>query len=79
MKPILSEFTKEYISQKVGISSDELINMSSCDIDREIEKDIHGRKLELKLVKGIITRGNIFIYLGRLISTRIIDKRLSKI
>ncbi|GAH21973.1 unnamed protein product [marine sediment metagenome] len=79
MKLILNEFTKDYISQKVGITSDNLINMSSCDIDREIEKDMHGKKLKLKLTKGMIPRGNIFIFLGRLVPTWVIDKKLAKI
>jgi len=75
----LNNKSKTYISNKVGIPYDDLINMNSCDVDREIEKKMHGKKLKHRPSKYLEGRGNIYIYLNRLLNIGFINKKLARI
>ena len=71
--------TKASINRTVGLDFDRLQKMSAVEIDAFIEKRIGKRLRPAKALKGLISRGSVFLFGNRLMSSDYIDKRLSKI
>ena len=53
--------------------------MSAEEIDAFIEKRIGKRLKPAKALKGMISRGSVFLFGNRLVSSDYIDRRLSEI
>ena len=75
----LNIYTKASINRTVGLDFESLQKMSAEEIDAFIEKRI-GRKLRpVTALKGMISRGSVFLFGNRLVSSDDVNRRLSKI
>lgn len=76
----LNNKSKQAIGSRIGINTNELIKMDAEYIDRHIEKKI-GKKLKNEPERDIrlIGRGSVYMFLLRLMGTKEIDTKLSKI
>jgi hypothetical protein len=76
----LNKKTKLAIGSKIGININELIKMDAEYIDRHIEKKI-GKKLKNEPERDIrlIGRDPVYMFLLRLMETKGVDAKLSKI
>jgi hypothetical protein len=76
----LNDKTKRSIGNRIGINTNELVELDAEDIDRHIERKI-GKKLKSEPERDIrlIGRGSVYMFLLRLIGTKEIDAKLSKI
>lgn len=72
--------TKRAIERITGLSSIEIGNTEIERVDAAIEEKI-GKKLKMdtQLDKHFIPRGNVYLFLRRLLSIRFIDKALGRI
>lgn len=72
--------TKQNIEKGVGLSVDQLSKMSAKKIDDYIEKRI-GKKLHLRIQRNkyLCPRGSVYLFLGRLLSLKSNNKKLSRI
>ena len=71
--------TKASINRTVGLDFERLQKMSAEEIDTFIEKRIGKRLKPAKALKGMISRGSVFLFGNRLVSSDYIDRRLSEI
>ena len=71
--------TKASINRTVGLDFERLQKMSAEEIDAFIEKRIVKRLKPAKALKGMISRGSVFLVGNRLVSSDYIDRRLSEI
>ena len=76
----LNERTQKSIEKSTGIKVRDMVAMDAEKIDLAIEKRM-GKKLQFLSSKGgkLSVRGSVYIFLNRLISVFIIDKKLSQI
>lgn len=76
----LSEKTKQVIENQTGFTSDELSSLDLDSLEKRIESKI-GKKLEYMVHSDdrLLGRGNIYMYLSRIIGMSKIDKKLSEI
>ena len=72
--------TKNAIERITGLSSVEIGNMEIEEVDSVIEKKI-GKKLKIdtRLDSHFIPRGNVYLFLRRFLSMRLIEKTLGRI
>ena len=75
----LNKKTAEVIKNKTGISPEQIAKMDVDEIDQIIEKKIGKKLTHGKTFKGLLPRGNVYLFLGRLLSIEYINKKLSKI
>ena len=75
----LNTYTKASINRTIGLDFERLQEMSAEEIDAFIEKRIGKRLRPAKSLKGMISRGSVFLFGDRLVSSDYINKRLSKI
>lgn len=71
--------TKASINRTVGLDFERLQKMSAEEIDAFIEKRIGKRLTPANALKGMISRGSVFLFGNRLMSSDYIDRRLSEI
>lgn len=71
--------TKASINRTVGLDFERLQKMSAEEIDAFIENRIGKRLRPAKALNGMISRGSVFLFGNRLVSSDYIDRRLSKI
>ena len=76
---ILNDQVKDNVAEKTGLRVDQIVTMSSCTVNRQIEA-----KLNKKLPVGYpsdhkTARGSVYINNGRLIMPGETDKKLSRI
>lgn len=75
----LNQQTRESLYRKVGLTYEQMQNMSAEEIDAFIEKRM-GKKLTPALSrKGFVNRGSVYLFFKRLLPLSLVDTRLSKI
>lgn len=75
----LNSKTKASIQKSTGMNADDIITMSHDELDSNIERKI-GKKLRLKFIRkrGISARGNVYIFLSRILRRDWLDKEIAK-
>lgn len=75
----LNEKSKNSLLKRTGLTFDELVNMSAEDIDAHIERKI-GKSLKFSVsMKNLVNRGSVYLFFRRLISSKKLNRKLSKI
>lgn len=79
MELTLNEITQKSLEKRLGLNVDTMSKMDIDELDKRIEKKIKKKLGYQSRFKDLIGRGNIFLYLGRLLGLDYINKKLSKI
>ena len=75
----LNSNTKSNLKKTIGLDYQQLVEMSVEEIDKYIENR-QGKPLRIRNKIGqFINRGSVYLYLNRLIGSKEIDRKLSKI
>jgi len=75
----LNSHTKSNLKKTIGLDYQQLVEMSVEEIDKYIEHR-QGKRLGIRNKIGqFINRGSVYLYLNRLIGSKEIDRKLSKI
>ena len=75
----LNEQTRNSLFRKVGLTYEQMQQMSAEEIDAFIEKRM-GKKLAPSFsMKSLVNRGSVYLFFKRLMSNSYVDKHLARI
>lgn len=75
----LDEQMKSYLSHKMGMPFEQLVETDAEDIDSHIEKRSGIRMRLANAIGGMISRGSLYIFFHRFWTGEYVDNKLSKI